>query len=80
MLLKDNRSATDDRPEEPKVAGFVCRMCLEMDGILSSAVVERRCTNDRMGKQFKAYVCARCLDIGRETRVTCRTFVLAHVD
>jgi hypothetical protein len=54
---------------------MVCRACLEADGTVSRAVVEHRCTNPRTGKDFTAFVCVSCLEAGRETRVTCRTFV-----
>jgi hypothetical protein len=57
------------------MGGFICKLCFERDGIATDAVVERRCTNERTGKQFAAFVCKHCLDWGRETRVTCRTFV-----
>jgi hypothetical protein len=53
---------------------LVCRVCLHRDGVVSASVVEHLCTNERTGKDFTAQVCARCLEIGRETRVTCRTF------
>jgi hypothetical protein len=57
-------------------SSLACKACLEGDGTVSAAaVVEHRCTNARTGKDFTAFVCARCLDAGRETRVTCRTFV-----
>jgi hypothetical protein len=54
---------------------LVCRVCLERDGVESASVVEHRCTNEHTGKDFTAHVCARCLEVGHETRVTCRTFV-----
>jgi hypothetical protein len=54
---------------------LVCRTCLEEDDARSSATVQHLCTNERTGKKFDAFVCARCLERGRETRVTCRTFV-----
>jgi hypothetical protein len=54
---------------------LICKICFERDGIVSHAVVEHRCTNDQTGKHFTALVCKRCLDAGRETRVTCRTFI-----
>jgi hypothetical protein len=53
----------------------VCRICLELDGVPTSSVTLNQCTNDRTGQRFDAYVCGRCLKAGRETRVTCRTFV-----
>jgi hypothetical protein len=53
---------------------LLCRLCLESDGVESTSVVEHRCTDERTGKHFTANVCARCLEVGRETRVTCRTF------
>lgn len=53
---------------------LICKPCLERDAVVSGVVVEHRCTNPHTGKQFDAYVCKRCLDEGRETRVTCRTF------
>jgi hypothetical protein len=54
---------------------LVCRSCLERDGVVSTGVVEHRCTNDLTGRCFAAFVCSRCLEAGRETRVTCRTFI-----
>jgi len=57
---------------------LVCRTCLEEDDAASSATVQHLCTNERTGKKFDAFVCARCLEQGRETRVTCRTFVRAE--
>jgi hypothetical protein len=56
------------------IGPFLCRVCIERDGIESASVVEHRCTDERTGKHFTANVCARCLKAGRETRVTCRTF------
>jgi hypothetical protein len=58
---------------------FVCGSCLEQDGVESRAVIEHRCTNDQTGKRFTAFVCARCLNSGRETRVTCRSFTRVAV-
>jgi hypothetical protein len=43
------------------------------------AVVEHRCVNDQTGKRFTAFVCARCLELGRETKVTCRSFTQVAV-
>jgi hypothetical protein len=56
------------------IGTFLCRVCLERDGIEATSVVEHRCTDERTGKHFAASVCVRCLEAGRETRVTCRTF------
>jgi hypothetical protein len=53
----------------------ICKRCFETDGVVTTNVVEHRCINDRAGTQFTAFVCAHCLDSGRETRVTCRTFI-----
>jgi hypothetical protein len=55
------------------MSGLKCKVCFERDGIATAAIVEHRCTNEGTGKQFAAFVCERCQ--GRETRVTCRTFV-----
>jgi hypothetical protein len=60
------------------IGPFLCRVCTERDGIEATSVVEDRCTDERTGKHFTANVCARCLEAGRETRVTCRTF--GHID
>jgi hypothetical protein len=57
------------------ISTFLCRVCLEREGIEATSAVEHRCTDERTGKHFTANVCARCLEAGRETRVTCRTFV-----
>ncbi|MGJ4960177.1 hypothetical protein ACQR1H_31390 [Bradyrhizobium sp. HKCCYLRH2015] len=57
---------------------LVCRTCRDEDGVASSRTVQHRCTNERTQKTFDAFVCARCLEAGRETRVTCRTFVRAE--
>ena len=54
---------------------FSCKQCFEKDDVPTADVVEHRCTDDCTGKHFIAFVCARCLEVGRETRVTCRTFV-----
>lgn len=54
---------------------LICKLCFEKDGVATTRVVEYRCTNDRTGKHFTAFVCARCLEAGCETRVTCRTFI-----
>jgi len=56
------------------MTGLICKVCLELDGTLSEAVVEHVCTNQQTGKQFSANVCEPCLRAGRETRVTCSTF------
>lgn len=53
---------------------FICKLCLEAEGVVSSTVVEHRCTDHRTGKQLISLVCTRCVQAGRETRVTCRTF------
>jgi hypothetical protein len=57
------------------MTGMICKVCLEREGIYSEAVMEHKCTNERTGKRFSAHVCERCLEKGRETRVTCRTFI-----
>ncbi len=54
---------------------LTCKTCFERDGVATADVLEHLCTNDRTGARFTAFVCARCLVAGRETRVTCRTFV-----
>jgi hypothetical protein len=54
---------------------LVCRVCLDRDDVESASVVEHRCINEHTGKDFTAHVCARCLEVRRETRVTCRTFI-----
>jgi hypothetical protein len=56
------------------VGRVICRQCLEYEGVVSTSVIEHRCMNERTERPFTAFVCARCLDNGRETRVTCRTF------
>jgi len=53
---------------------LLCRVCFEWDSVDSSSAVEHRCLDERTGRHFTATVCARCLEVGRETRVTCRTF------
>jgi hypothetical protein len=62
-----------------QVTKFVCKLCLERNGIESRAVTEHLCASDRTGKQFTAFVCVRCLDSERETRVTCRSFIRVAV-
>jgi len=54
---------------------LVCSVCLEADGVESASVIEHICTNEHTGKAFTAHVCAHCLEVGRETRVTCRRFI-----
>jgi hypothetical protein len=75
MPSKDNRLAISDGRGSVEVTMFVCKLCLDRDGVVSDAVTEHHCTNDQTGKQFTAFVCARCLEAGRVTRLTCRTFV-----
>jgi hypothetical protein len=58
---------------------LICKVCREDCGTVSDRVVKHLCTNVHTGKQFTAYVCERCLDSGRETRVTCRTFIPVSV-
>lgn len=52
-----------------------CKLCQEINGIKINVVVDHRWFNDRTGRHFTAPACARCLQAGRVTRVTCRTFV-----
>jgi hypothetical protein len=59
---------------ETKDLSLGYRSCFERDGVVSRDVVEHLCTSDRTGQEFTAFVCTRCLEVGRETRVTCRTF------
>ena len=67
-----------DRPSLGESRNYgqpICKLCAELDGISSSTIVAYDCTNRHTGKHFSAYVCKNCLDAGRETRVTCRSFV-----
>lgn len=58
-----------------RMGTLICKVCVKKDGVASAAVVEHLCTNPTTGKQFKTYVCKQCLEAGRETRVTCQTFM-----
>jgi hypothetical protein len=74
IRCRDRREAPKGPPPVPMsmAASLVFRPCLEADGRVSTAVVEHRCANERTGRDFTAFV---CLEAGRVTRVTCRTFV-----
>ena len=63
----------------PLAGNLICRTCLGKDSATSSVIVQHLCTNEVTGKQFDAFVCARCLEEGQETRVTCRTFMRAEL-
>lgn len=52
----------------------VCRTCWELDGVEAMRVAEELVTNDLTSAQFLAFVCSRCLSLGRISRVTCKTF------
>ena len=69
------RSSTPPTSRLP-MGTIQCLPCLELDGVVAKDVVAHLCRNRRTGREFVAFVCARCLDMGRETRVTCRTFLL----
>lgn len=56
------------------MGGWICSACVERESVVSHTVIAHRCRNHQTGKHFTAYVCARCLEAGRETRVTCRSF------
>jgi hypothetical protein len=74
------RESSDFPPSRPHAGlmtkrAMVYRACLERDGVEWTSVVEHRCTNQLTGGHFTAHVCARFIEEGRETRVTCRTFI-----
>lgn len=71
--VRPSRAVT--RPDGYPYGHVHVQTVLRTDGIASDAVVEHRCTNEQTGVHFTAFVCKRCLDQGRETRVTCRTFI-----
>lgn len=60
------------------MGSLICKVCFDRDDMLSSVVVEHQCTNERTGKRFAAHVCERCLEAGRESRVTCRAFTVLY--
>lgn len=59
---------------EPPTGSMHCIFCASLDGKTTTAIVQTEVTNDRTGVRFNAFVCERCLTLGRITRVTCRTF------
>lgn len=56
-----------------------CNICLGEDGVLNARVVEQMIKPRADRPSFQAFVCARCVDAGRLTKVTCRTFVSSDV-
>ena len=51
-----------------------CEICVGEDGVMTRATTETLVANEKTGVKFFAFVCERCLTLGRITRVTCRTF------
>jgi hypothetical protein len=54
-----------------------CRTCLAEDGVSNSKVLEKVIRNPMHKNRHSRIVCAVCWERGRETPVTCRTFVPA---
>jgi hypothetical protein len=54
----------------------ICRTCLAEDGVSNSRAVEKMISHPMHKKtRHSRMVCAACWERGRETPVTCRTFV-----
>lgn len=51
-----------------------CNVCIEDNGVETAVVTSAALVNEVTGVNFVAIVCARCLSLGRNTRVTCNTF------
>src|SRR3954454_19346280 len=56
-----------------------CSICLGEEGVLTALVIEKMIQLDANRPSFQAFVCARCIDVGRVTKVNCRTFVEAEI-
>ena len=64
-----SESASGSKPN------WVCGVCLREDDVLSSVAHEDVLTHPEYGYRTKCVVCSRCKERGRDTRVTCRTWV-----
>jgi hypothetical protein len=53
----------------------ICCTCLAEDGVSNSRAVEKRISHPMHKNYYPRMVCAACWERGRETSVTCRTFV-----
>jgi hypothetical protein len=60
-------------PETRRVA--ICRVCSAEDGVSNSKVLEKVIGYPMHKNHYPRMVCAVCWERGRETPVTCRTFV-----
>jgi hypothetical protein len=60
-------------PKTRQVA--TCRTCLAEDGESNSRAVEKMISHPMHKSRHSRMVCAACWERGRETPVTCRTFV-----
>ena len=56
-----------------------CTHCFTWDGVMTNSAIQTLVTNDKTGAKFDAFVCQRCLTLGRITRATCLTFKNAAV-
>jgi hypothetical protein len=60
-------------PKTRQVA--ICRTCLAEDRVNNSRAVEKMISHPMRKNRHSRMVCAACWERGRETPVTCRTFV-----
>jgi hypothetical protein len=60
---------------DPKTRQVLCRTCLAEDGVSNSKLLEKVIGHPMRKNRHSRIVCAGCWERGRETPVTCRTFV-----
>src|SRR6476620_6603816 len=53
----------------------VCRLCRENDGVSTSVIANSQLMHPVHKTTTLGYACARCLEAGRATRVTCKSFI-----
>jgi hypothetical protein len=66
-------SSNQNDPKTRQVA--ICRTCLAEDGVSNSKVLKKMISHPMLKNHYPRMVCAACWERGRETPVTCRTFV-----
>ena len=60
---------------DPMRQAPICRTCLAVDGVSNSKVLEKIIGHPMHNNRYARVVFAGCWERGRETAVTCRTFV-----
>ena len=59
---------------------WVCGICLDLDGVHSSIAHTTILTHPEHGYRTECTVCSRCSEWGRDTRVTCLSWLKVEED